>query len=141
MADRGAGAGALLLLVATAACAPTAAEVTRQNQRVATDAQKVDRALAGLVPDAPTTCLSGIDRRDARSRAIGGTLLYTVSRSRVYRNDMNGTCDLSRDPILVTATPSTSLCRGDIVQLIDRASRFPVGSCAYGDFVPYRRAR
>jgi hypothetical protein len=130
-----------LLCLATAACAPTAAEVAQQERRAATDAQEVDRALVRLIPGTPTSCLTGIDRRQARSRSIGSTVLYTVNRGRVFRNDMNGNCNLSGDPILVTVTPTDALCRGDIVQLVDRTSRFPVGSCSYGDFIPYTRAK
>lgn len=131
----------VLASLVLAGCTPTAAEVARGDARAATDARRVDAALAGLTPGTPTSCLSGIDRRDAKTRTIGSTVLYSVSRNRVFRNDMGGNCNLSGDPILVTATPSDNLCRGDIVQLIDRTSRFPMGSCAYGDFVPYTRAR
>ena len=34
-----------------------------------------------------------------------------------------------------TARPD--LCRGDIAQVVDTLNRFPIGSCVFGDFVPY----
>ncbi|SFP89918.1 hypothetical protein [Sphingomonas rubra] len=125
-----------------AACAPTVAETRSAEERQARDRAKVSRALAGLTPGQAQNCLSGIDRRTARVQTIGGTLLFRVNRNRVFRNDMNGSCATSAiDPIFVTQTPTTALCRGDIAQLIDRASRFPIGACSYGDFVPYTRAK
>ena len=130
-----------ILCLARAACASTPTEVADRQQRAATDRQALDRALAGKVAGKPISCLADTDRRNARTSFIGSTILYTVGRDRVFRNDMLGGCNLRGDPILINSTPSTFLCRGDIVQLIDRTSRFPVGSCAYSDFVPYERAR
>ncbi len=125
-----------------AGCTPTVAESRSAEKRQARNEAKLSRALAGLTPGAPQGCLSGIDRRNARVETIGGTLLFRVSRGRVFRNDMNGNCTTNAiDPIFVTQTPTTALCRGDIAQLIDRVARFPVGACSYGEFVPYTRAR
>lgn len=124
-----------------AGCAATDAEVAAQGDRAAREQARLDRALAGYAPERTRTCFSSIDRRAARgARYYGSTILYPLG-DRIVRNDMNGGCPLNREPILVTQTPTTDLCRGDIAQLIDRASRFPVGSCAYGDFVTYRRVR
>ncbi len=132
----------MLLGLALAGCAPTVAETRQADEREARQQARLSRALAGLTPGQPQSCLTDIDRRNARIENHGTTVLYRVSRGRVFRNDMNGNCRTnSIDPIFVTQTPSTSLCRGDIAQLIDRASRFPVGSCAYGDFVPFTRAK
>lgn len=130
----------ILLCLATTACASTAADVARRDARAAEEQAEVAKALAGLTPGEPTTCLSAIERRTARAETHGTTILYRVGSDRVYRNDMNGNCDqLSRDPIMVTQTPSGALCRGDIAQLVDRGSRVSIGACAYGPFVPYRR--
>lgn len=127
---------------ALAGCAPTVAQTRSAEERQARNDAKLSRALAGLTPGEPQTCLNDPDRRAARVENIGGTLLFRVGSGRVFRNDMNGNCTSSSiDPIFVTQTPSTSLCRGDITQLIDRGSRFPIGSCAYGEFVPYTRAK
>lgn len=130
-----------ILCLGLAACTPSASEVAAASDRAADNQARLDRELAGYVAGPPQDCLSGIDRRISDgSRTIGGTLLYRVRSNEIIRNDMNGNCDFSRDPILVTSTPSTQVCRGDIVQLIDRAARFPIGSCAYGDFVTYTKA-
>lgn len=131
----------LAALALLAGCAATDAEVARRDDRAARERARLDRALAGYVAEAPRTCLSAIDRRGARgTRFYGSTILYPLG-DRIIRNDMNGGCPLDRDPILVTQTPTGDLCRGDIAQLIDRASRFPVGACGFGEFVTYRRVR
>lgn len=131
-----------LLALATlslAGCAASDADIARQEDRTARDQARLTRALAGYVPGESRSCLSGIDRRGTRgAQYYGSTILYPIGK-RIVRNDMNGGCQLRGDPILVTQTPTGDLCRGDIVQLIDRGSRFPVGSCAFGDFVTYRR--
>lgn len=133
----------LLLCLAAAGCAPTAADTARQQDRAAAQADRLAKALAGRTPGEPQDCLSGIDRRaTVGTTTYGSTILFRVGGNRVFRNDMNGNCvSPSFDPIVVTQTPTGSLCRGDIAQLIDRGSRFPVGSCSYGPFVPYTRGR
>lgn len=125
-----------------AGCTPTVAETRAAGERQARQEARLDRALAGLTPGRPQTCLSDIDRRNARMEVYGDTVLFRLSRNRVFRNDMNGGCVSGAiDPIFITQTPSSSLCRGDIVQLVERTSRFPIGGCSYGDFVPYERAK
>lgn len=132
----------MLAALALGGCAATAAETRQADDRAARDVAKVDRALTGLTPGEPQTCLSNAERRNAPTQNFRSTVLFRVSRDLVYRNDMNGGCvGGGIDPIFVTRTPSTSLCRGDIAQLIDRVARFPVGACSYGEFVPYTRAR
>jgi len=42
----------------------------------------------------------------------------------------------------VTRTYGTAeLCRGDIGQVVDLMNHFTVGSCVFGDFIPYTRPR
>ena len=38
-----------------------------------------------------------------------------------------------------TRTPSSQLCRGDIVTVFDPVSGAEFAGCSLGDFVPYRR--
>jgi hypothetical protein len=127
----------LVALLATA-CAPT----PQQAARAAVDADatqaKLAKALAGLTPGKPMSCLSQL--QSTNLEAYGPTLLYRVSRNLVYRNDTAGGCERAgRDDVLVTRSPTGQLCRGDIGQTFDRASRFPTGGCSLGDFVPYRK--
>ena len=129
-----------ILLVPLTACSTTPREAERA---VAVDARAQDALaaeLAGLVPGEPTACLPQPGRVPVTSKGYGSTIVYRVSGALKYRNDMNGNCPAAgRDDILITRTPQSRSCRGDIVQTIDRTSRFPTGGCAFGDFIPYRR--
>jgi hypothetical protein len=55
---------------------------------------------------------------------------------------MQGGCgNLGGGYTLVTKTYGTAeLCRGDIAQVVDLQSHFTVGSCVFGDFIPYAKA-
>ena len=119
-------------------CTQTQAEVERAQVREADVQQKLAKELAGLVPGKPETCLTQFPQK--QSSGYGATILYRVNSGLVYRSDTAGGCEgIARGDILVTRTPSGQLCRGDIAQTFDQASRFPTGSCSFGDFVPYRK--
>lgn len=119
---------AALMLTTTAGAAP------RQP-----DAVRLEQALAGRTAGRPSSCITLRDIQSSSSFTNPDTLLYRLRSGALAVNQPAGGCNLRGDPILVTQTPSTRLCRGDIVQLVDRASRFPIGSCGLGDFVPYPR--
>ena len=122
---------------ALAGCAATPREQAAMAERNARDAARLDQRLAGYTAGEPVSCLPVNTTR--RSEYFGDTILYEVSGKLVYRNDTSGGCAIDRGDILVTSTPIGSLCRGDIARTVDRASRFPSGSCALGEFVPYRK--
>lgn len=129
-----------LLLVPLAACSTS----PREAERAATADLRTQKALAvelaGLVPGEPLACLPEPARVQLPSKGYGSTIVYRASSAVKYRNDMNGNCPAAgRDDILITQTTQSRSCRGDIVQTIDRTSRFPTGGCAFGDFIPYRR--
>lgn len=122
-----------------AGCAATPEQVARTAERDARSVADLDRALAGFTPGDAQSCMPVASTR--RTNYYGNTILYEVSGRLVYRNDTNGGCNLDRDDILVTRTPMARPCSGDIVQTVDRGSGFPTGSCALGEFVPYRKNR
>lgn len=124
-------------MVALAGCAATPKEQAAAAARAEVAQESLEQALAGLTPDKPVTCLPNFQNRQLK--AYGQTLVYTVSRNLKYRTDTGGGCEgVARGDILVTRSPQGRLCSGDIAQTVDQASRFPTGSCAMGDFVPYR---
>ncbi|WP_375429016.1 hypothetical protein [uncultured Sphingomonas sp.] len=129
-----------IFVIPLAACSTTPREAERAAALDLQTQEALAAELAGLVPGKPTACLPEPARAQVSSKGFGSRLVYRVSSSVKYRNDMNGSCPgAGRDDILVTRTPQSRSCRGDIVQTIDRGSRFPTGSCAFGDFIPYRR--
>jgi hypothetical protein len=120
----------LMLLTLTLLAGPAAA-------RPAT----LESTLAGRVAGAPVDCIDLPRVQGSSSFSDPDSIVYRMSGKLLYLNQPAGGCGLRGDPVLVTRTPSTRLCRGDIVNAIDRGSRIPVGSCGLGPFVPYTKAK
>lgn len=121
---------------AVAGCAPTA-----PVERTAEARTHLDKVLAGRVAGPPQNCINQFRARDMIT-IDDNTVVFKVGSS-YYRNDFRGTgcSQLSRPgAAMVTRTPSgTQLCSGDIVTVNDTASGMMLGSCAFGEFVPYRK--
>ncbi|WP_419808745.1 hypothetical protein [Sphingomonas sp.] len=123
-----------------AACTPSAGDLQRQADRQAGYRTALDRELAGLTPGQPQSCIEQTRTRD--SRGFGDTIVYSGPGDVRYVTRTSGGCEqYGSNGYIVTRTPSTSLCRGDIATVVDRSSRQQIGACSFGDFVPYSRAR
>ena len=65
--------------------------------------------------------------------------------SRWYHNDAGGNCPLRPGRGFASRTPSTQLCRGDIISVFEPGTPVPYGSCGLGDFTevekPVRQRR
>lgn len=97
--------------------------------------------LANRTPGKPVTCISEpqIDRTQTYAT---GDILYRMNDGTIYLNHPDPQCSgLSPRTGLVTRTPSTQLCRGDIAQVVDFSTGFQYGSCALNDFVPYPKPK
>lgn len=104
----------------------------------ARDRAELDRQLAGLVPGKPQRCIDS--RRYQDSTRIGDKILYRAGHGNVVVTDTGGGCfGLRRGDAIVTRSFSGQWCRGDIVETVDLSSHTHSGSCAFGDFVPYRK--
>ena len=129
-----------LLLFSVAACTQTAADVERQAAADAGTRAELDRELAGLVPGRTQGCATQTELRNLKT--FGDTLVYDTNGSDKLVTRTSGGCErVGAEGILVTRTPSTQLCRGDIATVVDRNSRFTIGSCSFGDFTRYERPR
>lgn len=109
--------------------------------RTAQAQQQYERLLVGKVPQAPMSCLPNYRAGDM-VRIDDNTVLFRDGNSRTYVAHMQGPCNglASGHYALVTKQfGGQGLCRGDIAQMVDMASRIPIGSCVWGDFVPYVR--
>lgn len=128
-------------LTACAAGGPRTPEKPLGEQTSYNSGKNLDQALAGLTPGKPENCLP--QTRTPSSDSYGRTILYRYGSNLIYRNDMGPGCERmgSAGDVMIARTPMGRFCRGDIVQLVDRTSGFPTGSCSFGDFVPYRKAR
>jgi hypothetical protein len=128
-----------LAFVIISAAAATCASSAISEPRTPKAEVALAKALAGKVAGAPVHCLPP-QRTSGMTIIDDNTILFRRSSKLVYRNDPPGGCHpLSQGRFaLVTRTTGSSLCRGDIAQVVDTVSRIPAGSCVLGDFVPYR---
>ncbi len=108
--------------------------------RTASDQLAFDKALAGKMAGPASKCLATYRSNDM-TVIDEGTILFRDGRT-TYVNSTLGRCSqLGRSGYaMVTRNVGPQLCRGDIVNVTDTMSGMTVGSCALGDFVPYRPA-
>lgn len=120
------------LLAACTTGAEPAPQLTEKQQT------KLDKALAGKVAGEPVSCIP-LSQRTDMNVISNDVLLYKVNNKLVYRNDLLGRCSgLTTGGTLVTKLFTSQMCKGDIAQVADLATGTTMGSCALGDFVPYR---
>jgi hypothetical protein len=131
----------MLLLVgaAIASCSTAPPQPTRSA-----DGQREFQAVVeGKVAGSPIKCLPSYNQNDM-TVIDEQTIAYRQGSSRVYINHMENPCPgLGRaSTALVThSIGSSATCRGDIAQVVDTSSRMMVGTCAFGDFIPYATPR
>jgi hypothetical protein len=116
--------------------APSPSEIARSQAKFA-------QLTEGKVAGAPLGCLPSY-RSNEMIVIDDETIAFRNGPSQVYVNHMQGGGCMNLDGghnTLVTKTPGPNLCRGDIAQVVDLSARIPVGSCVFGDFVPYTRVR
>ena len=124
--------GGALVACTTTAAGPPVRTVKAQKE--------YDRLLAGKVAGAPVSCLQTYNQNDMVV-IDESTIAFRDGSRRVYVNHMMGGCsNLGGAYALVTKQfGSADLCRGDIGQVVDLTNHFTVGSCVFGDFIPYTR--
>ena len=134
------GISLLLISVGLVACTTTAAQ--QQPLRSPAKQQEFDRLLAGKVAGPPQHCLPTYNQNDMVV-IDEQTIAFRQGSSRVYVNHMEGGCSNLGGPYALVTKQfgSAQLCRGDIGQVVDLTNHFTVGSCVFGDFVPYTRPR
>ena len=100
---------------------------------------KLDKALAGKVPGETKNC---INREPQTNLTVisNNVLLYRVSSKLVYKNELIGSCNgLTRGDTIIVRSFGSQMCRGDIATTANLMVGITSGSCALGDFVPYRK--
>ncbi len=131
-----------MLLLAVAATSLVACETTdsQPEQRSAQAQATYDRLLAGKTAGRPATCLPLLRSNDMVV-IDDDTILYRDGRTTYVNQPLGGCSRLGRGSYaLVTRTFGSQLCRGDIATVVDTSTGMTVGSCSFGDFVPYRPA-
>jgi hypothetical protein len=120
-------------LIATLATAPLAS--ARR-----TPEQELDRLLAGRTAGKPQSCIPLYRSNESTTiERIG--IVYDVGGTRYLTRFQGGCPQLSSDRILITRTPQAQICRGDSADVVTRAPTTFMGTCTYGEFVPYQRSR
>lgn len=101
---------------------------------------KLSQLLAGKVAGQPQSCLppQGADDMVVIDEY---TIAYRDGVSRVWINKPLGPCSgLGRPSYsLLTRRTGSSLCSGDIAQVVDITTDTTIGSCSLGEFTPYTR--
>lgn len=118
-----------------AGCAPAPTPAVADARAAATLRELTEGRVAGP----PITCLMG--RRADNMQTIDESTIAFRSGSTVYINRLSGACpSLGRGGYaLVTRSPTSNLCSGEIATVLDTSTGSIVGSCGLGDFVPYTR--
>lgn len=100
---------------------------------------KLAKLVQGRTAGEPQSCIPL--ERNAQSHTIEKIgMVYEVGATR-YVTRFEGGCDqLTPFTAIVTRTPTTQLCAGDIAQLVTTTTPvINVGSCTFGKFTPYTR--
>ena len=129
----------VLFLGSAALIAAIGLPAAAQAPEATTLTPKVAEALAGRTAGKPVSC---VRLREVRSTQIvdESAIIYKLNNKKWLVNFPSGGCaSLRPERALVTSTPSTNLCRGDIARVIDPPTPIEYGSCGLGDFVPYSR--
>ena len=129
----------LLMVALLASCTGVPERPTRtaENERV------YQLALQGKAPEAPISCLPHYNSGDMKT-IDDSTILFRQGSSRAWVAHMQTPCtglDTGHYALVTRQYGGMGMCRGDIAEVVDTLNRFPMGSCVFGDFVPYVRAR
>ena len=129
------------LLTAAALLLATGASAAHREQANPRGEAELAKLLAGRVAGKPVDCINNLDY--SNTRVIDGTaIVYSHTNRTIYVNrPTSGAASLDNDDILVTRQWGSQLCSIDMVNLVDRTSRFPHGFVSLGQFVPYTKVK
>lgn len=128
----------LIPIALLAACTPTPRQAAAIADAKAADEIKLARLLQGYTPGPPQACLPQ-QTGYYHTEGVGETILYRGKEEVIYRNDTNGCHRVARGDIQVSQIFGPRLCRGQVIDTFDPASRVTTGGCSLNDFIPYRR--
>lgn len=130
----------IALSVLLVACTSTGLAKDKSPALTQKQQTALDKALEGKVAGTKQSCISLTQRADLQ--VISDDVLLYKAGGTVYLNRVMGPCNgLSSGRTLVTNVFGSQLCRGDIARVADFSSGMLTGSCALGDFVPYKAAK
>jgi hypothetical protein len=110
--------------------------------RTAEAQRTYEQLLVGKVAQRPMSCLPSY-RAEDMVRIDDETVAFRDGGT-VYVARMRNACTGLTSPQTALVTHESiggGPCSGDIAQVVDTGARMPVGSCTWGEFVPYSRPR
>lgn len=122
------------MLLAAPAVSSEKIQLTEKEQT------KLDKRLEGRTAGEARSCIGRNDQREMT--VVSDDILIFGSRrnaNTIYVNKPHGGCRNADRNILSYSRTISSLCRGQIVQLIDSTTGMAMDSCAFGEFVPYTK--
>jgi hypothetical protein len=130
------------ILIASAALVGLAAcsTATEPPIRSAEAQARYLKLIEGRVAGAPLSCLQSWNADDMRV-IDDQTIVFGERSNQVYVANLQSPCDNVGQPgfALVTRTPTSQLCSGDIATVVQTTSGMTAGSCVIGTFTPYTR--
>ena len=129
------------ILIAFAAAGLVACSTaTEPPVRSADNQARYLNLIAGRTAGAPMSCLATWDADDMRV-IDDQTIVFGERSNRIYVANLQSSCDNLGQPgfALVTRTPGSQLCSGDIATIVQTSSGITAGSCVIGTFTPYTR--
>lgn len=118
-----------------AACTTAPAPPTRSAQSQGL----YEQLLAGKTAGAPVSCLPPFQANDMRA-IDDQTAIFRVSGNKLYVAHFAGSCSNLGEPGYALVTKlrgSSTLCRGDISQMVQTSTGAFYGSCVVDSFIPY----
>jgi hypothetical protein len=102
---------------------------------------KLAKMLEGRTAGAPTECISRYPSMSSTTIERTG-IVYQVGNTLYVSRFERGCPELDSFRVLVIKTPSNQLCRGDVADVVETPpSASWVGSCTFGKFTPYAKAK
>lgn len=111
-----------------------------QIQLTEKEQAKFDKRTEGRTAGKPLSCIPHHAQRNM-TVISDDVLIFSSSRNAktIYVNKPYGGCRNADRNILVFSRPTSSLCRGEIVRVVDDSIGGTIDSCAFGKFVPYTK--
>lgn len=132
----------LLLLGATLVSCTTAPP---DPTRSAKNEQRYQQMIAGKVAGPPMNCLPNYLGAGDTTFIDENTILFSrgSTAGTVYVAHMRGPCTgvggAGPHALVTRQVGSSGLCSGDIATVEDTMAHITVGSCTFGEFIPYSR--
>jgi hypothetical protein len=129
------------LLFATGAVALLGSASAQQATRSPQAQQELAKALSGRVAGQPVDCINDFRSQVKMTVIDDNTLLFRDGKVVYLQTPPGGCANISnKTNALTTRRSSTNqLCAGDINQVVQPSSGIFRGSCAFGQFVPYKK--